>query len=359
MIVKRIVIIFHFIIVLFTACNTNTDKNHQKYTDDFGPIKPLNTFELIKNSDFNQLFELRDSIYLDSDSAALINTPWQIRIYQDKFIISDLFGSRTIKVFSKSGYYLGQIGHNGAGPGEYKSAELLEIINDELFVYDPLLNRVSVFDVNSHRYLRNWKTDKFYASSSTVDNKLVFLYQYGYGYENDFDVWDINGNKINSNKFAKSLGEPKRIYMFGGSFQLSSIHGNILYCGADEFKIICYNINKSDHLWISQTIPSELKVPAELPKNVRDLGIKWMLQNYSSLKCLLTLEDGLILLFADKYILLYDDGGNYLGKLINPYPKGFFTTYGKKLILFKEGIKGKDGTLSNPIVLTYELIKKV
>lgn len=358
MIFKRFVVIYYFIIALFTTCNTQTDKNNPEYSDDLGPVKPLNTFELVKNSDFDQLFQLRDSIHLASDSAALINKPLTVRIYKDKFIISDLLGSRTIKVFTNSGHYSGQIGNNGSGPGEYKSAELLEIINDELFVYDPSLNRVSVFDLNSHRYLRNWKTDKFYASSTSVDNKLVFLCKYGYGYENDFDVWDINGNKISSKKFAKSRGEQKRIHMFGGSFQLTSIHDNILYCGADEFRIICYDINKEKHLWISNTFPSELKVPAELPINVRELGIKWMLQNYSSLKYLLTLDDRLILLFADKYILMYDDGGNYLGILINPYPNGFFTTYGKQLMVFKDGVKGKDERLSNPIILIYELIEK-
>jgi hypothetical protein len=349
---------YFFFFLIITACKFDTDQNQPDSTIDLGPSGPNKSYGYINNiTKFDQLFELKDTVYLDTDSNALLNRPWKVKIRDDKFFILDKMGSNVIQVFTNSGNYLGKVGSIGAGPGEYKSAELMEIINDELFVYDIELNRVTVFDTKSNRFLRSWKTEKYYSSLVAIKGKLVFLNLYGQGYENDFDVLDKNGILISTGKFAKSLGESKRRYMFGGSFQLSVQSDHLLYIGADEFKILCYDIHEKKHLWISQMVPTKLKVPSELPTNIQKLGIKWMILNYSALKSLLTLNNGLILLFADDYIVIYDDGGNYLKMIKNPYPTAFFTTNSSRLLLFRDGVMDKNGNLSNPMVLVYECVK--
>lgn len=349
---------YFFFLLIFYSCKFDDNQNQPGFTIDLGPSERNKAFEYIKNiSRFDQLFELKDTIYLDTDSNIIVNKPWKVSFSKYKLFILDKMGANLIHVFTNSGSYLGQLGNNGAGPGEYKSAELMEIINDEIFVYDIALNRVSVFDTKSYNFLRSWNTKKYYASLESIGEKLVFLNRYGQGYENDFDVFDKNGTLLSSGKFAKSLGESKRRYMFGGSFQLSALSDHLLYIGADEFKILCYDINKKKHLWISQVVPSELKVPSELPSDIQNLGIKWMIQNYSTLKSLLSLNNGLILLLADDYIVLYDDGGNYLKIIDNPHPSDFFTTDNSKLLVFKDGFVDKKGNLSNPIILVYEFIK--
>ncbi|MFA3782613.1 6-bladed beta-propeller [Melioribacteraceae bacterium 4301-Me] len=346
------------IVILLIACNSDEFKS-KITTEDLGTLEPNKKLQrLSKFNNFGDIFTLKRKVQLETTLQNVMGRPWSVIIQNDRIIIIDLITAKSIFVFSGSGRYIGTIGRVGDGPGEFRSPNLAALVSDKLFIYDPILSRISVFSVNDRNYLRSWGVRNFYESMTTVNGKLAMLNRVGQGYETDFEIFDSLGNKISSSTFPKSLSEEKRRFMFGGSFRLSSYNNKLLYIGADEFKIICYDINAGKVLWISQEIPSVLKVPKELPPNFGELGInriKWLKNNYSSLLDFFCFNNGLIIVLADDYFLLYDNNGNFITAVKSPNDKDYFTTDGNYLYEITEPYINDNKDVVNPKVYVYEV----
>lgn len=346
---------FLIVFIIISLSCSSKKQNEELTTKDLAPERIKNDMFIDSLNSFDELFYLKKKISLETVSQALLGKPWDMIVSNDKIIINDLMSTGTIHIFSIEGNYIGQLGNKGEGPGEYKSPEKMVIINDEIFVYDPILLKINVYNLNKLNYLRSWKVKNFFESMISINNNIVVLNKIGMGYESDFEIFDTNGNKIKSGNFAKSNSEKKRRYMFGGSFRLSSIDDKLLYIGADEYKIICYDIKLNKHLWISQEIPTELKVPNDLPVNVRELGIKWMKENYSSLINFFVLNNSMINILADDFFIIYDKYGKFRKTFKNPNPNNYFTTDNKYLYSVSIENINKTNELLNPEIFVYEI----
>lgn len=126
-------------------------------------------------------------------------------------------GSMNIKVFNKTGDYIGSIGRRGRGPGEFLSLREITISNkNKLVVVDIRQFRISKFNKDGEildTYLMSKKSQDvvfFNQIWQLKDNKnLVLAKKFGRNYNDDsiFHIWDQNfENELNKFGSFKSLG---------------------------------------------------------------------------------------------------------------------------------------------------------
>jgi len=65
-------------------------------------------------------------------------------------------GPTRIDRFSADGQYIGQVGRQGSGPGEYQST-MITWVAGHLFLHDPQTQRTTIFD-SAGKYLRSWNS---------------------------------------------------------------------------------------------------------------------------------------------------------------------------------------------------------
>lgn len=73
-------------------------------------------------------------------------------------IVTDRFGrvfigdsqQRTIHIFKPDGRYLGRIGRDGDGPGEFRWVSYLNIHDQQLYAYDPNGRKINLFDIGGY-----------------------------------------------------------------------------------------------------------------------------------------------------------------------------------------------------------------
>ncbi len=69
---------------------------------------------------------------------------------EERVFISEMaMGKRSVHIFDSNGSYLGNIGKQGDGPGEYQTPTNLQIVNGYLYLYDNLHQRISAFSLDS------------------------------------------------------------------------------------------------------------------------------------------------------------------------------------------------------------------
>ena len=64
-----------------------------------------------------------------------------------------------IKKYSSDGELLGSIGRNGRGPGEFVRVASMQVVDDQLMVYDADLMRVSFFDTESRELIKSFQLE--------------------------------------------------------------------------------------------------------------------------------------------------------------------------------------------------------
>ncbi|NMC99580.1 MAG: 6-bladed beta-propeller [Bacteroidales bacterium] len=339
-----------FAISIFWSCNksevTTSDYTTKSHIPKFHYLSLKNNFE--------EIFSVVDSIQLETKNESITGKPWSVLVYKDIFVISDLIYSNRVLAFSKKGKFIKQIGSIGEGPGEYKSPSGLVLIGEELFMYDPSLARLTCYSLIDFSYKRSWGLKKYYESIANVDGKIILLNRYGQGYLNDYEIFTIYGESIGEGRLPKSLSEYKRKDLFGGSFKIANNKNRLIYIGADEYKLVCIDINSGEVEWVCNNTPDKIKVP-ELPKNVRELGHKWLSENYSPLYGLFSFDNGLIFIQADNYFFLYDYNGNYLTNIFNKNRRNIFVSDGQYLYEFTDSYEDLKGNLVNPKIYIYSL----
>lgn len=84
-----------------------------------------------------------------------------------------------IDVFEPDGKYLTHFGGKGRGPGEFEANPFAYIVSDQLYVYDPIARRISIFSLNSFRIIQtininpvNW--DHIKALKATYIQRIFF-----------------------------------------------------------------------------------------------------------------------------------------------------------------------------------------
>ncbi len=346
-------IVIILILLTFTNCGSK-EENVTKTTNDVKPLSELKQLSYLKKfTKFNEIFNSIDTINLETTSESLMDKPWSVRVNEKQIIVSDMFSTKHVLAFARNnGKFLGRIGSIGRGPEEYITPELIEVIGNELFLYDPGQMTVLVYNLDSKVFERSWKVKKYYVSITEINNKLIFLNKNLQGYENDFEIYDLNGNILTTGSFPKSMSEPKRSFLYGGAFKMTKCNRNIVYIGADEFKLILTDQFDRKQFWGNVKIPSLVKAP-KIP--TQGHNIKWLKENYSFLRGLFALNQGLIFIQVDDYFHVYDSGGNFICSTKNHAPKNIFCSDGEYVYEFTENFMSETKVILNPKVIVYKI----
>jgi|GEM_PF-5951004 len=297
------------ILLLFSvlSCTRKSDKS------DMLPGEKTSVYHACSGiNDFDELFTLEQTIQLDNNPEAFFSMPWTYTMSSDYIFVSD---SRVVKEYFKDGSFKANFGRNGKGPGEFETVDNVICTNDNLILYDPSTQRISVYDKSSNQLI-NYISFKFYLEDIAVSEEyIVLLRKLGMGYKYDFDVYKISGENMFSGVLPASAFEENRSHLSGGGFKINVSGDKMYYVGADEYKIICYDITTRTISWMTNELPDVVKhpvIPAKLKTSPISERIKWMKENYTFLRGLYLTSNGLIILHVKNYFVLYDTNGNYI-----------------------------------------------
>lgn len=352
MIIYKINKLFYLIcVILLLGC-----KGYKK-SSDYKPLpfsEKLSKYKSVTN--FESLFTLVGSTQLDNSRDAILGYTWGACNINNKYIISDPISIKSIKAFSLNGNFIKRVGKNGNGPDEYISPDLLTSNKNYIAVFDPVQMKLMIYN-NKLEFVKAWKTT-YYIEEITLDNKnqLIVLRKPGFGYNYDMDLYNINGDIEYSFVLPKSSNEKNRKYLFGGSYKIKAQNDRVYYIGADEYKLVCYNIAKKEIEWISNELPSIINIP-DIPSNLNSRKrIAWMKKNYTPLRGFYIFKNGLLVIHIPEYFLMYDNHGNYLTKLkVNDKDKLFYAQ-NNMLYSLTFPIKNNEDVILNPKVFIYQII---
>lgn len=339
-----------FIGILLFGCSENRDSN------DYHPLK-LNV-ELKKYKDISNIkniFEMVDTIQLDNNDEAILGYAGEANNFNTDFVIADPIGVKTVKVFNDEGVFLQNVGGKGQGPEEYISPDLLAVNDKYLAIYDPAQQKIILFN-DRFEYIKSWKV-KYYVERIAIDNRdrIVVLRKPGYGYDHDLDLYNLQGNLKHSIVLPKSSREKNRRFLFGGSYKIAVQNNRIYYIGADEFKILCYNLEEEGIEWASNELPDIIKIP-DIPLDMNSSKrISWMKQNYTALMGFYIFKNGLQIVHIPNHFLLYDNHGNYLSNVKVEDKSKIFFSNANNLYAVTFPFKTNYGKVSNPQIITYRI----
>lgn len=105
---------------------------------------PRSLHENPKDINFSNLLDTCFAIPLETNSDNLIGHIDEIKIYKGKIYILDITKAKAVFVFNFEGKYLGRIGKNGNGPGEYPQPEGVEIDkkNQEILISNAAIRKI-------------------------------------------------------------------------------------------------------------------------------------------------------------------------------------------------------------------------
>ncbi|MDR2382748.1 MAG: 6-bladed beta-propeller [Prevotellaceae bacterium] len=117
-------------------------------------------------------------IPLETTEKCLIGRIRSIHCSNDYIIIIDADPNQ-ILLFDKAGKFIRTIGSKGQGPGEYIYPFWAALINDELFIWDLMLNKTFCYDLRTGKCLRI-KAHEATPCSMDCFNDSVLVYYYSF-----------------------------------------------------------------------------------------------------------------------------------------------------------------------------------
>ncbi len=148
--------------------------------------------------------------------------------------------AKRVIVFDESGSYIGHIGGEGEGPGEFLNVQHFVKNNNRLYVYDNFLMRISVYDDNLE-YLKTIPINHRISDFIIIDNRIIAFSHYS---PFIFSSFDMNGNVIH--EFLKPNDEREAIFLArfqDGGLDFDIQHNLIYGIYPDQFKIFVLNKN--------------------------------------------------------------------------------------------------------------------
>jgi hypothetical protein len=121
-----------------------------------------------------EVFEDITFIPLETTDECLIGSIGGLRFFKDYILTLD---SEQILLFDRAGKFIRKIGSRGQGPCEYQNPYLWDMADDELFVWDNVLNTTLCYDLRTGKCLRTKKHDaSFNPIVMTCLNDSVLCY---------------------------------------------------------------------------------------------------------------------------------------------------------------------------------------
>ena len=141
-----------FVAIMTTACNQEHEPvieselpEHIQNTENVTIIAPIegavpDTMNLIQEA----VFESGDDLFM-SGYISNFDVDDDGRV----FIVSSVPGHLGVYVFNPDGSYLTSIGRFGLGPGEFEAVGSINILEDELILFDPRLQKFAIYSLDN------------------------------------------------------------------------------------------------------------------------------------------------------------------------------------------------------------------
>lgn len=183
------------LIVLFTACSSNSQTNINKLHID------LNKIESIKLSDISTKSEF---IKLDNNNGKHhIGTISKFTAHDGKFFILDSEQALELFVYSDQGEFIYSISSYGRGPGEFLAPIDFGIKNDSIIIYDLKNAKFIYYDIKDGRYLKETPLDYLPKRFHVIDNNYLLYNNNSISGKDEYNVLATDMNLNVQNHFLK------------------------------------------------------------------------------------------------------------------------------------------------------------
>lgn len=341
-----LITLLFMIISSMISCSKNDPVTSSKLTSEYiAYIKEAKSVE--------KLFTKTDRIELETTDSSLVSTVWGFEMIDSNIVVQESGAINSVKLFSNTGAFIKKIGHSGQGPGEYGQVSLLKTSSNKIVILDLALQRVTVFSKGGS-YENSWQIKQYYNDMAITNDKIILLRSYSKIEDKVFDVFDYTGKLLFSDKLPESKNEEVRPFLAGGGFHIAVSLNLLYYIGNDDFKIICYNMNKRKIIWEKQDVPSNIKLP--VLSELKNADFKRNGVPYTSIWSFQATASGLTVIETKELFLFYDDLGNYLNAVNKKYPgAGNVSCFNvNSLYTMVQSGSTKNDNISNPEIYIYE-----
>lgn len=267
-------------------------------------------------------FEKNLEIGMESDESGnyLFSNVRDVAVDKSRNIYALDAGNQRIQKYDMSGKYLMTIGRGqGRGPGQFLAPNQLELIDSgDLYVSDPLSNRVTIFSENGD-YRHSFALKERPAQMNVTKDGIIFIEAFAM-FSNAGLISQFNTD----GRLIRTFGEkPERsVVMTGNSGRLAlNDEGDLYYSYHYPYKICKFNKDGKLLKTFSREVSSLFEPP--LPPTRRDGKIIGGISQSGSIG-LVVLPDGQLLnviFTTDKreFVDLFDKDGRHLVTVEKPF----------------------------------------
>ncbi|WP_026472954.1 6-bladed beta-propeller [Alkaliflexus imshenetskii] len=145
-------------------------------------VLPTNCIEYDTKLMLSDVFSMIEVVPLESLESSLIGGIDKLVSCDTTILVIDKYKTKSIKQFTKRGGFVGVIGSNGRGPGQYYEPTDCVVYKDTILVYDQFQQKI-IFYGNRGEFLKEKKVPFTFNSFYVFDNNS-FIFQM---YDNDND----------------------------------------------------------------------------------------------------------------------------------------------------------------------------
>lgn len=219
-------------------------------------------------------------IPLETTDECIITEITQMLIQGNDIVISDKKTQR-IYHFDISGKFLNFIGKLGGGPNEYSDLGAIEIIENELYLYDKGKHYICVYDLNGD-FKRKVSDEEYYYSESMLylNNRLYSITNYT---QSDLGFYNLIKRDLTTNKiegycqFEKEISDFQQYWKLERYFSKNNNYSLFQYSNND----VIYSIDNDSVFPKYKIVFSERKIPdSEIKKGARSALYFALEKNY-------------------------------------------------------------------------------
>jgi hypothetical protein len=143
-------------------------------------VLPTNCIEFDAKLTLSDVFTMMEAVPLESLEGSLIGGIDKLLFCDSTILVIDKYKTKSVKQFTKQGGFVGLIGSNGRGPGQYYEPTDCVVYKDTILVYDQFQQKI-IFFGNRGELIKEKKVPFTFNSFYLFDNNS-FLFQM---YDND------------------------------------------------------------------------------------------------------------------------------------------------------------------------------
>lgn len=203
------------------------------------------------------------------DNQLLLSSSLEYAVFEDGFFILDKSQKRIFKI-DKNGEHISTFGKEGRGPSEFTQPSAIHLKQDNLFIFDPGLNKILIFDLNGE--LIKEISARSQAIDMAVSDTHIFLYSPTSLRGPLVSKYDIATGKLTA-EFGEISEVQKRLKgpLAGARHQGISLINNKLYVLSHVYDYRIFVFDTDGNL-IDELIPdSEIFTKADVPTNFNPL----------------------------------------------------------------------------------------